>query len=89
MSRVGQVSPLPPDLRPLLKTLQELPLERRPDILDLHLWITALAGGGFPQKKGQKDLLMEGVDIVVGLTTGLRNVRRRKRLRRSRRMEQR
>jgi len=61
----GQVLLLPPDLRPLQRILQKLPLEQWLDILDLHLWTSAQAGGGFPQKKGQRGLLMEGVCIVV------------------------
>ena len=81
------VSPLPPDLRPLLRIPQKLLLEQWLDILDLHLWISAQTGGGFPQKKGQRGVLMEGVGIVVGSTTRLRNVRRGRRLRRLRRLE--
>jgi len=70
-----QVLPLPPDLRLPLKIPQELPLEQWLDILDLHQWISVQAGGGFPQKKEQKGLLIEYACIVVGLIIGLRSVR--------------
>jgi len=83
----GQILPLLLDFRPPLRIPQELPLEQWLDILDLHPWISAQAGAGSLRKKVQRGSLMDGVCIEVGSTIGLWSVRRGKRLRRLRQLE--
>jgi len=83
----GQVLPLPPNLPPPLRIPQEPLLEQWLDIRDWHLWTSAQAEGGFPWRKGPRDLWMEDVYTVVGSTTGLQSVRQGRRLRRLRRLE--